>query len=322
MSNLAERLACERAWAPIHPAIDHALAPFAPAIAARAAVAIGCALGARIRSADAQAWAGSRLTGDGFPFELGFSTADDRLRFTIEPGGAELPPRERLALAAEVSRLLGDEAVPAQVMQGLQAMQSEGPLAYGAWIGCRAGGGRFACKLYVEVPRGAPLRAGRMALADREPTLRIIAYTPSTGAFEAYCRVRSLEPRHLPAVLALAQGEGRAGRLLEFLEEIYGYSIRGRLPGPSVGVSYLPGAAGDRVTLYFYARAIWGSDAAIRRGFPRVARAYGWDDDAYLRVTAPIAEREDWRTYHGLFGVTLEASGRMALSIGVRPVAP
>jgi hypothetical protein len=321
MTDVADRLACESESPAIHPAIGHALAAFAPAIAQRAASAIRCALASRL-GAGGKAWGGSRLTGDGFPFELGFATADDGLRFTIEPGAAELAPRERLAVAAGIARRVGGVPVAAEVVQGLQEMQSEGPLAYGAWIGCRVGPAGTRCKLYVEVPRGAPLRAGRLELADREATPRMIAYTPSTGIFETYCRVRSLEPRHLPAVLALAQAEGCAARLLDFIEETYGHRVRGRLPGPSVGVSYLAGDAADRVTLYFHARSIWGSDAAIRRGFPRVARTGGWDDEAYLRVTAPIAERDDWRTYHGLFGITIDASGRMALAIGVRPVAP
>lgn len=322
MSDLAELREPGAACEAIHPAIDHALRAFAPGHGIRAAKALRSVLGARLARGGDEAWKGSRLTGDGFPFELAFCTADDRLRFTVEPGVRDQPPHERLRLAAALAGGLGEAPVEPAVLEGLEAMQSHGSLAYGAWVGCRVGEGRTQCKLYVEVPQGAPLRSHGLALGDREATPRMLAYTPATGAFEAYCRVRSLEPCELAAVLAPAQAEARAPPLLDFIEECYGHPIRGRLPGPSVGVSYLLRAPERRVTLHFYARSMWGSDGGIRRGFSRAARGAGWDDEPYLRATAPIAQRDEWKTCHGLFGVTIDGSQRLALGIGVRPLPP
>jgi hypothetical protein len=322
MTDLAEPFVHATGLGSIHPAIDHALSAFPAAEALQAAAAIRCACGPRLASGVPEAWTGSRLTGDGFPLEISFSTADPRLRFTVEPGGRGLPMRERLEFAASVVETVGGIGVPEATLSGLRAMQADTPLAYGAWVGCRTASSGTDCKLYVEVPRGAPMRVRSLVLDERDVVPRMLAYSPSGNSFEAYCRVPSLEPRHLPAVLEGIDGEARARWLLEFIEDAYGHRVRERLPGPSVGVSFLRHAQEKRVTLHFYARALWGSDSGIRRGFSRIARAIGWDDEAYLRVTAPLAERDEWRTYHGLFGITIDAAHCMFLSIGVRPIAP
>jgi hypothetical protein len=306
----------------IHPAIDHAPAAFPPADARLAAAVIRHACGGRIASADPDAWKGSRLTGDGFPFELGFATSDARLRFTVEPGTRTTAQHARLANAATVAAMVGGVVAAPQALEGLRAMQEKAALAYGAWLGCRIGPGGADCKLYVEVPPGAPFRVESLVLEGREVTPRMVACDLASGAIEAYCRVRSLEPRHLPAVLASIGAEARAPDVFHFIEEAYGHRIRERLPGPSIGVSFVRNEARPRVTLHFYARSLWGSDGGIRRGFSRVAQGTGWDDRAYQGVTEPLANRDEWRTYHGLFGLTVDASPNLALSIGVRPMAP
>jgi hypothetical protein len=306
-------------------AIGQALAAFPAGLARRAAGSIRMVLGGRLASGRAGAWRASRLTGDGFPFELGFCTGDDRLRFTVEPDDGGLDPRTRLDVAAELAEAVDQAPVPPRVLDDFRAIQAGASLAYGAWIGCRVGAERTAVKLYAEVPPGgkhASLGALGPALTDRIVVPRMLAYSPATLAFEAYFRVSSLEPRHLPAVLAPAGMEAHASWLADLVQDTYGHAVRGRLPGPSVGVSYIAGPARARCTLHFYARALWGSDARIRRGWSRLARGLGWDDQAYLRVTRPLAARESWRTFHGLVGISLEEPPRIAVSIGVRPVVP
>jgi hypothetical protein len=323
MSSLTNAIEDERRCDSIHPAIDYALSAFPPRIARQAEGPIRLMLGDGLTSETSDARGSSRLTGDRFPFEIAFCTADDRLRFTIEPGASDLDPRHRLEVASELMREMS-ESVPPDVLDDLCAMQSDRPLTYGAWIGCRVDGEGMALKLYAEVPPGGQTAGLYPAprLSDRTVVPQILAYTPATQEFESYFRVASLEPRHLPAVLAPAGIETQSQWLVGFVEEAYGYVVRGRLPGPSVGISYAAGPTRRRVTLHFYARAIWGSDARIRRGFSRVASACAWDERAYLHVTAPIAARESWKTFHGLFGITLEQSQPISLSIGVRPVKP
>ena len=306
----------------IHPAIDHALAAFRGDEARLAAAAIRHACGSRVASLDPDAWKGSRLTGDGFPFEIAFSTADARLRFTVEPGSRATALQSRLDAAATVAAMVGGIVAPPPALARLREMQQDAALAYGAWLGCRIGPRGMECKLYAEVPNGAPFRVESLVLEGREATPRMVALDLASGAVEFYCRVRSLEPRHLPDVLDAVGARERTPWLLGFIEEAHGHRIRGRLPGPSIGVSLVRNGPRPRLTLYFYARALWGSDGDIRRGFSRVANATGWDDATYQRVTEPLAHRDEWRTFHGLFGITLDADRSVSLSIGVRPVAP
>lgn len=325
MRSIAGAIADDPRCVSIHPAIDHALSACAPRVGRRADEVIRAMLAERLASDEPDAWGGSRLTGDGFPFEVAFCTSDDRLRFTLEPGAIDLDPRRRLDVASELIDQVSEVSVPRELLDDLRAMQSDAPLKYGGWIGCRIGEPDSTFKLYVEVPPGGRTEAfdaAPLARGDRAVVPRMIAYTPTTKVFESYVRVPSLEPHNLPAELARAGMEAQAPWLLDFVEEAYGHAVRGRLPGPSVGVSYVSGPTPPRVTLHFYARALWGSDARIRRGFWRIARTFGWDAQVYLDVTAPIAERESWRCFHGLFGITLDRSSPTSLTIGVRPVAP
>jgi hypothetical protein len=304
----------------IHPAIDRALCAFPRAVADRAGWLLRAALVSRIGREGQEPWRGSRLTGDGMPFELSFCTADRRLRFTAEPGAPGLAPARRLDAAVALLRQF-DAGVPPVVVDACRAMQRDAPLAYGAWMGGRVSQEAHALKLYVEVPEEAchvtwPMP--RLALADRTGVLRMVAY--SNAAIECYARVPSLEPRHLPAVLAPAGLEHRAAELLALLADAYGHAIRGRVPGPSVGVSYVStGSTPSRVTLFLFARSLWGPDARIRREFVRMAGAHGWDPRTYLEVTSPMSARESWQTHHGLVAVALDGEA-MSVAIGVRPV--
>ena len=304
-------------------AIDHALSTCGLPIARRATEIIRVLLSERFASSEPGAWHSSRLTGDGFPFEIAFCTTDDRLRFIAEPGSHDLEPSHRLDLASELICQLSDDQIPATVLNEIRAMQSDAPLRYGAWIGCRVSDERTVFKLYAELPEGRtlPLDCAPLELSDRRIVPRMLAYSPAKGEFESYVRVPSLEPCHLPAVLAPIGIEDRAPWLIQFLEDAYGYSMRGRLPGPSVGVSYVMGTA-PAITLHFYARALWGSDARIRRNFARLGQSFGWDTSSYLALTDPIATRESWQTFHGIVGITLTSLAEPSLTIGLRPVGP
>lgn len=319
MDDLALPLECGLLPVPIHPAIDHALSAFDAASARAAGHACMVALAERLAASD-DPWSGSRLTGDGLPFEISFCTADDRVRFTAEPGARSLAAGERLEAAARVVDWLGAPAIPLEVLRGLRSMQAGHELGFGAWIGCRAGAKGITTKVYVEVPDAVPFGARSVDPGVRGIAPRIVAYLPSSGTFEVYLRARKASPGELPALLASGGLEREGASALEYIELIHGHRLRDRLPGP-VGVSYAWPKAGH-VTLHFYARALWGPDAAIRRDFSRAGRALGWDDAPYLRATQAIAERNEWRTCHGLVGLTLDAAGTRALTIGLRPVAP
>ena len=209
--------------------------------------------------------------------------------------------------------------MPQEVIDSFRAIQRNAALTYGVWLGGRVSTSGLSLKLYLELPEGqrASLPKPPFTLPDRSLVMRMIAY--SSDGMESYARVPSMEPRHLPAVLAAAGLQHRAGEVLDRVRAMYGCTIRGRLPGPSVGVSLIGAPASRRVTLYFFARALWGTDARTRRELLRIAAASGWNADAYERATATLASRESAQTYHGLVGLTCDRE-TTSIAVGVRPV--
>jgi hypothetical protein len=51
-----------------------------------------------------------------------------------------------------------------------------------------------------------------------------------------------------------------------------------------------------------------------------MAEQLGWDPGPYLKVTEPIATRDDWRTFHGILGISLDRESGVSMTIGLRPV--
>ena len=315
----------------LHPALIQALAIFPEATASRAAAALSTALADRITLDSEEAWSNSFLTGDGFPVELTFTTADTCLRWTVEPMRAALPPRRRFEEAARLLDRLDPAGLPHSTLAALQRMQQEGELSYGAWLGGRHGTEGSEYKLYAEAPEDLPSEAvlSRLVpglpqprLPDRAARVRMLAYSPALAQWEVYYRIDSLQPYHLPRLFAPAGLEGSADEVLGWIAEAYGHPLRSRLPGPSVGVSYTLQLSGRvrQVTLFFFARVFWGADIRIRQRFGQWARAVGWDDIRYQQVTASLAVRQSWQTYHGILGITIAPERRLALSLGVRPV--
>jgi len=318
---------------PLPLALQHALVAFPEEVVERADAALRMCLHKRLASPDDREWSSSTLTGSGFPVELTFTTADHRLRYTVEPASWRDTPQQRLDVAMRLVSVLAELNLPDEESRAWRRAQGCDELKYGAWLGGRHGiGGETRLKtddefkLYVELPAvneagiGSGVSPGPR-LPDRTPTLRMIAYAPATQRYETYYRISSLTPYHLPRVLAPCGLEASSHELLMYLTEAYGHSLRERLPGSSVGVSYSMQAEGEpqSVTLFFFARVFWGADARIRERFGCLARAMGWDDIRYQQITAPLASQHICTTHHGIFGVTLTRDGKVHLSIGVRP---
>jgi hypothetical protein len=319
---------------PLPSALQCALASFPEDVAARADATLRVFLHERLTALDSRQWTSSTLTGDGFPVELTFTTADDRLRYTVEPLSWQESPQQRLETAILLVNWLAASTVPEDIATAWRAAQRCDTLRYGAWLGGRHGTDPHEdeYKLYVEWPQTGvaeegPVRMYRPRLSDRVVTLRMVAFSPTTQQHEAYYRVPSLAPYHLPRVLEPCGMESRSQDVLDLLTDAYGHAIRERIPGASVGVSYTMTAGGEplSVSLFLFARVFWGADGRIRERFGQCARALGWDDSRYQRVTAALASHQTWTTQHGILGLTLTRTGQFHLSIGVRPpelVAP
>jgi hypothetical protein len=309
-------------------AIQRALAAFPEDVAARAATTLRVILHERLIASDPHSWTTSTLTGDGFPVELTFTTADDRLRYTVEPLSWQDTPQRRLEVAILLVNWLAASTVPDEIANSWRRAQQRGSLRYGAWLGGRHGfteqDDEF--KLYVERPDDGEVQTGsvqipRPRLSDRAVTLRMVAFSPVSERHEAYYRIPSLAPHHLPRVLEPCGLESRSRDLLDFLTDAYGHSIRERIPGASVGVSYTTTATGEplSVSLFLFARVFWGADSRIRERFGQHARTIGWDDSRYQPITTALESHHTWTTQHGILVVTLARDGQFHLSIGVRP---
>jgi hypothetical protein len=267
----------------------------------------------------------SGLTGDGFPLELAFTTADPALRWTFDLGPDGASPADRLDVALAGLARLGAplEAGVAEIATGLQAERDDG---FGGWVAGRhnAAGDRF--KLYIDLPDGpaaeAALRAldlPRPRLAGPAPRTRMLGLGPGRDRAEVYFRVAAT--RHdLPRLLDPAGRTDEARPLVEFLADTWGHTIRDRLPGGQVGVSYARVGGGPPIfTLFLFARTLWGGDARIRARMLERLAAAGAPVGPYAVASAPVAERRSARTRHGLVGLTL-APGCIEWSVGLRPV--
>lgn len=310
----------------LHPAIDQALGAFHADEACRAVAALQIMLRARTGTDDPRAWSSARLTGNGFPVEFAFTTADDRLRYTVEPAGPDDGPRRRFEVAAGLLGMLSGSDLPEEPADALRWLQSRRELTYGAWLGGRHGPTDDEFKIYVEAPEAdgpdeLPFDLPRPHPSGGIPRRRMIAYSPTARQYEVYYHLDALESYQLPRLLAPCGLESRTEELLDYLVEAYGRSFRAGQLGKSVGVSYTARASGEArsVTLFFFAGAFWGSDARIRQEFGRLSRAMGWDDSRYQRLTAELATCQTWKTFHGIFGVTLGRGGHLSISAGVRP---
>ena len=306
----------------------------APAATERLSKALRVLLWQAYASDAPRAWQFSRLTGDGFPFELAFTTADAHLRYTADPGSPDMAALERLPYAVGLLSELGQPPIDPQVLTYLVTMQQAGTsLDYGAWIG-----GRHALdrpdtdrfKLYAEVPPGdlaahLPFLSVYLNLPARLLTRpvqwRMLAIEPATGRLEFYFRYQSLAPDTLPLLLQPAGLHARSEELLDFLQQAYAHALGERIPGGSVGFSYalIPGHQAINFSLFLFTRLLWGGDARIRPRFSERLQAAGRDSSAYWQITSPLAERDIYQTYHGLLGVGVSAQSPIQLSLSVRP---
>lgn len=316
-----------------HPALERALRLFAeqaPALARRAQASLDVLLeGIRTSLWPQVAWEYSRLTGDGFPVEFSFSSADEAIRYTAEVAGPELPESERLLAAERVLARLGAGRFPEAVRSLFHQVQQSGTLLYGVWVGARhrEDGDRY--KLYLEVPRpgGAAeslvhrLVGSEPLLPGHVPALQMIGYEPGSSRFELYFRSDRLEPWEVGLLLRRAGLAGREDELLSLVEEAYGRSIQAGLPGSDLGFSLAisPVAQPTVFSLFHYAGSVFGGDGSIRRRVLALAKTRAWRLGVYEELSEPLAEGQSWMTQHTMVTFAVASDGPPVLCLGVRP---
>lgn len=299
--------------------------------ASRAALALDILLERIIASPWQEvAWAFSRLTGDGFPVEFVFSSADDSVRYTTEVGGPELEVIEKLSIAEETLVRLGSCTLSREISEIFHSIQEIGPLKFGSWVGGRHGHGKDRYKLYIEVPKvESPefnmlidmLPGDKPILPDHRFKLQMIGYEPESSRTELYFRIDKVEPWEIGLLLHRAGIHARQPDLLKIIEDTYGFPVEMALKGSTIGFSYSMPANGGKATfsLFKYARSVFGVDSSIRKSFLALGARKDWDLRSYTAVSEPLAERTGWDTWHGIIAFVVPPDGEPSISIGLRP---
>ena len=271
-------------------------------------------------------WCASGLTGDGFPLELAFTTADGALRWTFDPGVVARGPKRRLETTMAGLRHLGWTMDP-DLMDCALRLQEGRTEGFGGYVGGRHDNAGDRFKLYVEMPDGPVAEVAVSLLGLPRPRLpgapartRMLGLGPGAGCAEVYFRAEA-PTQSLPRLLEPAGEPDAAQRMIALIEEAWGHRLRDRLPGGSVGVSYARAGQGTPtiVTLFLFARALWGGDARIRARMLERLAAHGVSTVPYEVATRPLSIAHTAQTRHGMIGITL-SPGRVDWSTGLRPV--
>jgi hypothetical protein len=296
------------------------------------------------------AWRFSRITGDGFPVELTFSSAGGGIRYTAEIGGPEMPTPARVAVASRWAgvhgpfdmgvgtalvaarsgaRGSGDQGTKGPGGEGTKGRGDEGateqgddidtPLRWGAWGGGFHDGVANRRKIYLEVTaihRAATRAAPTIPGLPAGSTLRFVGVTAESDDREYYFRRDNLTIAEVGRLMCGAGLRECASPLLEAIAKMLPWPTHDRLLRADAGFSVVPGRG---VSVFTYARRVWGSDASIRRAVLRLAEQQGWHADVYEQVTRPLQSADGYLTHHGILAWIAVPGRPIELRISVRP---
>jgi len=178
-------------------------------------------------------WSFSRLTGDGYPFELTCCTVP-HTRYTLEVGPPELPDHQRLPLALALLTAAGGRT-DVQSAAALTELQRGRPLRYGAWLSGRHTQTADVYKAYAEVPAGTSWTTAAPLLSTLPfgSCCRMVGLS-SDGSQELYFRVPTLSWDDLEL---LCGRYGLQRHLLALTSLIRRLSGRTALPPTPTGLS-------------------------------------------------------------------------------------
>ncbi|NER83047.1 MAG: hypothetical protein F6K42_26530 [Leptolyngbya sp. SIO1D8] len=312
-----------------HPALDCALSLLAqatPQEAKRAITALQTLLQGVTHSAWPEvAWQFSTLTGDGFPVEFAFTTADASIRYTTEVAGPEVPPSDRLALAQQRLADLGALPLPFPIHDRLHRIQTTGRLHYGTWVGGRhsAAGDRY--KLYIEVPSTLTLPALKQLVPEwaddnllphRSISLRMIGYELATHRVERYYRVAGLDDWEIQRLRHQIQLSDAVAPWQALLKS----RLSSALSGSNAGFSLSQiGQDKPTLSLFTFARSLFGGDRQIRHHLLQLAAQQNWNLSAYETLSRPLTNQTDCNTAHGMVTFVIAPTPVSVLGIGLRP---
>jgi len=268
------------------------------------------------------AWRLSSLTCSGSPVELAFTSYDTDVRYTVEMGGPDVQPAERLSYIRDFLSLRGVDDLPYAFGDWQRTITPE----WGAWLGVRRGP---TYKVYAEMPPAAehepnwyaeylepvPLPA-RWLMTGQQPgsTRREFYFELPTAGLHATDLARLLA--HV----------GLAHRQAELTELMCGCVFGGasELPNVKYGFSYsvLPGARHPALSVFAYAADFIGGDGFVRHQLLSVAHGRGWQLGRYPELTAPLSHQFTRAIYHNTVGFVVTGAPQLGLHVSVSPPPP
>ena len=244
------------------------------------------------------AWRFSRLTRDGCPVELGFSTHTPAVRATLEVAGPECGTHARLDAACALLQALGLPSPDAPRVAAWRALQAGAALRWGSWVGLRHEAGKLRAKLYVELsPDHPPPWPGART--------RMLGWDAATAGSEQYASLIAPDEASLRRLLAPLPARAP---LLAVLSEVIGLPLPVALRWVSLGASV---AEGPRIALFCRARAVRGGAAALRDRFAR--------QPVYDRLLGPVADAA--LPDHGVLSFVPREEGTVEVRAGISAAA-
>jgi hypothetical protein len=280
------------------------------------------------------AWTYSTLNSNGSPLEFTFSTLNDEVRYTVEVGGPDLSPVERLAKVRALLLELGaEESAFADLIVDLQSLQVGAALRWGAWLGVRHQREMTEYKVYAEVPHGGSIRAEQLVdeylggpppgPIGRAPHLVAVGRSPNSERCEFYYSLpgRGLNRDQLRVIMAHVGRADRLDALWELAQEVRIGGGTDSLPEVEIGVSFsaLPGNAATVCSIFAFAGDYVGGDALVRRQALRAAHQRGWSLGAYAALTAPVARRTLRCEHHNVVAFIAGPAAVLGLHVSLSP---
>jgi len=268
------------------------------------------------------AWRFSTLTCSGSPVELAFTTYDADVRYTVEFGGPDVRPADRLT---NIGQFLGSRGAD-ELSPILGEWQRTSTPEWGAWLGIRRGP---TYKVYAEMPAGAESEPGWYGdYLDPVPLPArwlMTGQQPGSTRREFYfeCATRGLPADDLERLLAHA---GLAHRQPELTDLMCACVFGGaqQLPEVKYGFSYsvLPGAQQPAVSVFAYAADFIGGDGFVRHQLLSVAYARGWQLSSYPELSAPLGQQFTRAMYHNTIGFVVTNARELGLHVSMSPPPP
>ena len=325
----AHRLALDRAAA--------IAAAWKPEVAARFQRTLGALTRGIAEAGESNTvWHGGTLNGDGAPVEFTFSTLDDALRYTVEIVGPGIVPAARLD---RIGQLLGEIGAPQaglRLIEDFAALQGQGTLRWGGWLGVRHHPCGDAFKLYAEVPPDAADRAAPLLPDGVEPRLRLagarqariaaVGHTLGTDRREVYYALSpgAMTRAELAEMLAPVGLSGRAAALIDAARRLMIGGGRGGLPDIEYGLSLSTRSGGKEpvASLFAFAGELLGGDGIVRMQTLAAAERQGWSLGCYAAMTAPIARRIDRCNHHNVIAVIAGQKPVLGMHFSLSPPLP